>query len=116
MKFLGISGTIVSLIVAGFVQVMPDVDELVKFLAWAVPGTISLLSWGMQLFMTAKRMKKVLLDEVMKSINKSLADLEPQIAERVVDEVWNRIDTINGLIKRKDEKPVDTTAGETKNE
>ena len=91
MKYAGYIGTVVCLGIAGIIQ-MQVPDEFVRFVSWTVPATIAVVSWGIQLFMTWKRIRKSIIDELIE-----------KVTERVVDEMWNRIDTITALKKRADE-------------
>lgn len=97
MRFFGATGSVVGIIIAWFVQLVPDIDELVKFLAWALPTAITLVSWCVQIFITARRVKKLFIEDLMKKIDKRLDEIQPEIAKQAVDEVWTRIDTINKL-------------------
>lgn len=84
MRYAGYIGTVICLGIAGIIQ-MEVPDEFVKFVSWTVPAVVAVLSWGIQLFMSWKRVRKSIIDDVK---------------EAVVDEIWNRIDTMMELKKR----------------
>jgi amino acid permease len=108
VAYIGGGGTLLALIVAGFTQFIPIADEAVKFLAWTIPSTIALISWGAQILLTLKKLRKALLNDVMKEVNKELekidlAKMEDRIAAKCIEEFWLRIPTLIEMKKRADE-------------
>lgn len=93
MKFAGYIGTTISLGLA-FIFQQYAVDEFVKFLTWTVPATISIISWGLQIFITSQRVRRRFIVGIMDEVKTELAHLEDRVAKKATEELWLRIPTI----------------------
>ena len=84
-------------------------DDVVKFLSWTLPGVIALISWGIQIALTLKKLRNMLLDDVMRRVKGELDKIEDRIASKSVEQLWVRIPT---LLKIRDYEPKDANTSE----
>lgn len=107
MKLVGYIGTAVSLLLALALQQF-SADEFTRLLTWAVPSAVSLVSWALTIVFHAKKLRDLIKADIGSTIEKLLQarmkDFERDIEKKlsgiqsgVVDEVWNRLDTIMNL-------------------
>lgn len=107
VAYIGAGGTLFAFIVTGFVQIVP-VDEITKFLSWTVPALITLVGWSIQAVLASKRLKKNLLNDVLKHLDEEIRKIdipkmEDRIAAKCIEEFWLRIPTLIEMKKRADE-------------
>jgi len=100
MRYAGYIGTALAFSLSFVLQqYMPD--EFVRFLMWTVPSTIAIVSWFIELIIRSKKMHKWLVtsitENVMDRIEKKFDEQKEAIRKEVVDEVWERIDTITKI-------------------
>ena len=107
VAYIGAGGTLFAFIITGFVQFIPAADDAVKFLSWTVPSVITLLSWGIQIFLTWKKVRRSLIADVTKELKHDLDEMENRLVEKSVAALWLRIPTIIQLSKTPDEGPED---------
>ena len=98
MKYAGWISTVLALsIVSLYQSLIPD--DFTRMLAWAAPSGVALLGWIIQVATYLKKFKDLLVEAVVARVKKELSEMEPRIASRCVDEVWNRLDTIKMFTK-----------------
>lgn len=103
-------------IVAGFAFWPVLQDDFWKFLAVALPSTISIVvsvlsSWKKLRELFVKELAVLLRSELEASTNTEIERIEKvferereSLAQEVTDQVWYRIDTINKLTEIRDQK------------
>ena len=71
MKYVGYIGTVLSLMIAfAFQQLLAS--ELIKFLSWAVPGTVAGLGWIFSLILRARQLRELVVKDVRSSIEQTI--------------------------------------------
>lgn len=107
MKAVGYIGTALSLLLALVLQQF-DIDAFTRLLTWVVPSAVSLISWLVAIALRAKKLRDMIMADIASMIDRAMESrirgLEKDMDEKltgmqsgVVDEVWNRLDTIMNL-------------------
>lgn len=114
MRALNFSGVVAGLFFSTLLG-----DDFLKFLAVSLPAVISIVT---SLFTAWSKIRKMLVEEVTEAVMKKYKESEElqtrkieekleshrkQTVKEAVDQVWYRIDLINELKKKDDEKAFD---------
>jgi len=83
--------------IMGFIFI-PFIDEdVVKVMAVVIPIVVQVIS---NLFKVREKIVKEVVERVKKDVAQELEEFELHLKKEVVDEVWDRIDTITKLRER----------------